>query len=82
VRRRVGAEARRLRALSRAIGEIDVQATLAEVAHRRGYVRPEIDGSLALDLVECRHPIVETLSAAARSSRTTSRSTRRPRGCS
>ncbi|AKF06603.1 DNA mismatch repair protein MutS [Sandaracinus amylolyticus] len=64
VRRRAGAEAHRLRALAFRLAEIDVHAGLAEVAHRRGYVRPEVDESLSLELVECRHPIVETLAAA------------------
>ena len=41
-----------------------MHAALADVAHRRGYVRPEVDESLSLELVECRHPIVETLAAA------------------
>lgn len=64
VRRRVGAEAPRLRALAEVLAEIDVHAALADIAHRRGYVRPIIDDSLGIDLIEARHPIVETLAAA------------------
>lgn len=64
VRRRVGAEASRLRALAEQIAEIDVHTTLAEIAHRRNYVRPVIDDGLSIELSESRHPIVETLAAA------------------
>lgn len=64
VRRRVGAEASRIRALAEVIAEIDVHTTLAEIAHRRNYVRPVIDESLSIELSEARHPIVETLAAA------------------
>lgn len=60
----VGAQAVRLRTLATAIAEIDVYATLAEVAHRRGYTRPVVDDSLVIELVECRHPVVENLVAA------------------
>jgi DNA mismatch repair protein MutS len=38
-----------------------VYASLAEVAHRHDWVRPEVDDSLALELVEARHPVVERL---------------------
>jgi DNA mismatch repair protein MutS len=64
VRRRVGAEAARIRALAEALAEIDVHAALADIAHRRDYVRPVIDDSLSIELVDSRHPIVETLAAA------------------
>jgi DNA mismatch repair protein MutS len=63
LRRRVGKEAHRLRALAFALSEIDVHAALADVAHRLGYVRPLVDDSLVIDLAESRHPIVETLAA-------------------
>jgi DNA mismatch repair protein MutS len=41
-----------------------VHAALAEVAHRHGYVRPELDGGTALAFEELRHPVVERLAAA------------------
>ena len=36
-------------------------AGFAEVAERNGYVRPEVDDSLVLDVVDGRHPVVERL---------------------
>jgi DNA mismatch repair protein MutS len=59
LRRSVGAQAPRLRALAATVGDLDVHAALAEVAHRHGYVRPLIDDSLLIDLKEARHPIIE-----------------------
>ncbi len=64
LRARVAAEAPRLRALAASLAELDVYAGLAELAHRYDYVRPELDEGLALDVEECRHPIVERLAAA------------------
>jgi DNA mismatch repair protein MutS len=64
VRAAVGAEALRLRVLAAALADVDVHAGLAEAAHRRGWARPTIDDSLTIELVECRHPVVETLAAA------------------
>jgi len=59
VRGRVAKHALRLRTLASAIAEIDVHQALAEVAHRHGYCRPEVDDSLRLELKDARHPIVE-----------------------
>ncbi len=61
---RVAAHAPRLRALAARLADIDVHAALADVAHRYGYARPEVDGSHELDLRDLRHPIVERLAAA------------------
>ncbi|MBX3234063.1 MAG: DNA mismatch repair protein MutS [Labilithrix sp.] len=56
----------RLRAVANRLATIDVASALAEVAHRDDYTRPEVDDSLALDLVDARHPVVERLAAAGR----------------
>ena len=37
---------------------------LAEVAHQRNYVRPEIHRGSAMEIREGRHPVVERTSAA------------------
>ncbi len=60
----VARTAMRLRALASKLAALDVHAALADVAHEHGYVRPVVDGSSELDLVEARHPIVERLAAA------------------
>ena len=63
LRARTATEAHRLRALAEALAGIDVAAGLAETAARLGYVRPTVDESTELRLVESRHPIVEELAA-------------------
>ena len=56
-----GKEIARLQRIGRAIAELDVLATLAEVAAREGYVRPTIVDDFALEIVAGRHPVVERM---------------------
>ena len=56
---RIAAQAPRLRDTASALARIDVIAGLAEVAVRRGYVRPEVDDGVGLDIRDGRHPVVE-----------------------
>jgi DNA mismatch repair protein MutS len=42
-----------------ALAVLDVSASLAELADRRGWVRPQIDDSLAFEITAGRHPVVE-----------------------
>src|SRR5438093_3989194 len=60
VRRKVAARARELLATARALARLDVFASLAEVAHTRGHVRPIVEESDALTIVEGRHPVLES----------------------
>lgn len=46
-------------ATAQALAEIDVAASLAELAVKQRYVRPVVDGSLAFDIRRGRHPVVE-----------------------
>jgi DNA mismatch repair protein MutS len=64
LRARVAAAAERLLALAGRVASADTLAALAEVAHRGGYCRPEVDESGIIDLTEARHPVVERLAAA------------------
>ncbi|MBK9517143.1 MAG: DNA mismatch repair protein MutS [Anaeromyxobacter sp.] len=57
----VVAEGARIRTAAAAVAVGDVLLALARVAAERGYVRPEVDASEALDLVEARHPVVEAM---------------------
>jgi DNA mismatch repair protein MutS len=59
VRRRVAARAEDLMTTARALARLDVFASLAEVAHTRGHVRPIVDQGDALAIVEGRHPALE-----------------------
>jgi DNA mismatch repair protein MutS len=56
----------RLRAVSQRLAEWDVASSLADVAHRDDWTRPEIDDSRCLLLEDARHPVVEKLAAAGR----------------
>jgi DNA mismatch repair protein MutS len=59
VRRRVADQAPDLLATARALARLDVLASLAEVAHGRGHVRPRVDRSDALEITDGRHPVLE-----------------------
>jgi DNA mismatch repair protein MutS len=47
-------------------GDLDALASLAEVASSRGYVRPEVDDSLVIEIEEGRHPVLEMMMDAGR----------------
>jgi len=53
-----------LRGLADALAELDVTAALAHLAATRGYVRPQIDTSLAFAIEAGRHPVVEEMAQA------------------
>jgi DNA mismatch repair protein MutS len=55
----VAAAAPRMLATAHALAELDLYATLAEVAQRNRYVRPELDASDTIHIVNGRHPVVE-----------------------
>ncbi len=44
---------------ARTLANLDVLANLAEVAAVEGYIRPEIVEEDTLDIIDCRHPVVE-----------------------
>jgi len=64
LRAQVATASSRLLTLAARVATIDTLAALAEVAHRSGYCRPEIDDSGIIDLADARHPVVERLAAA------------------
>ena len=59
VRQELLAQAEPIRAAADAVAELDALQSLAEVARRDGWVRPEIDASEALEIRAGRHPVVE-----------------------
>ena len=61
----VAANEQRLGEIAAALADLDVTAALADLAHREGYVRPEIDLSEAFEIRGGRHPVVEQALAAA-----------------
>ena len=50
---------RRVQAAADAIATVDVYRSLAEVAAKNGYTRPEVDIGDVIDIKEGRHPVVE-----------------------
>jgi DNA mismatch repair protein MutS len=61
VRHAAGTEIARLQRIARAIAELDVLSTLADVAVREGYVRPTTVDGFDLDITAGRHPVVERM---------------------
>jgi DNA mismatch repair protein MutS len=61
LRQAVTAEAARIRTAAEAVASSDALLSLARVAAERGYARPEVDGSEALEIVDGRHPVVEAV---------------------
>jgi DNA mismatch repair protein MutS len=57
----IGAGAERLLATSRALAYLDVVTALAEVALRNNYTRPTLSAGDTLEVVNGRHPVVETM---------------------
>jgi DNA mismatch repair protein MutS len=66
LRAEVAQSSPRLKRLGHGLADLDVQAGLAEIAHRHDYVRPVVDDSLGLELHDGRHPIVEVAVGAGR----------------
>jgi DNA mismatch repair protein MutS len=64
LRTTVATASARLLALAARVAAVDTLGALAEVAHRSGYCRPQIDDGGIIDLVDARHPVVERLAAA------------------
>ena len=56
---RVLAEADDLRRTAEALAELDVLAGWSTLARERGYTRPVVDDSLAIEIAEGRHPVIE-----------------------
>jgi DNA mismatch repair protein MutS len=63
LRSRVGSQVARLQAVSQIVAELDVLASLAEVAARESYVRPVLTDDFSLEITAGRHPVVERMMA-------------------
>ena len=61
LRSRVGGQIVRMQAAAQIVAELDVLASLAEVAAREGYVRPLLTDDFALEITAGRHPVVERM---------------------
>ena len=61
LRSAIGHEIGRIQCAARIVAELDVLATLADVAAREGYTRPTITDGFDLDIAAGRHPVVERM---------------------
>lgn len=61
IRRQVAKELSRLQRVARIIAELDVFACMATVADRGRHVRPEVDDSTELTIVDGRHPVLDKI---------------------
>ncbi|MDE0885151.1 MAG: DNA mismatch repair protein MutS [Myxococcota bacterium] len=61
LRKAVVASAHEIRAAAEAVADLDALTSLAEVARREGWVRPEVDDGEILSITAGRHPVVEAM---------------------
>jgi DNA mismatch repair protein MutS len=61
VRGRIANEVRRIQGVARAVAILDVCASLAEVASKRHYTRPQLHEGDEIEIRGGRHPVIETL---------------------
>jgi len=61
LRKRAGAQIRRLQCVAKITAELDVLSALAEVAERENYVRPNVTNGFDLFISAGRHPVVERM---------------------
>jgi DNA mismatch repair protein MutS len=61
LRQKVGLQVRRLQCAAQLTAELDVLASLAEVAEREGYARPVVTDGFDLVIAAGRHPVVERM---------------------
>jgi len=58
---RVASAVAKIQRNAQVLAELDVLSSLAEVAERNGYYRPQLDEGDSLKIIEGRHPVVEKM---------------------
>ncbi|WP_024834366.1 DNA mismatch repair protein MutS [Ruminiclostridium josui] len=61
IKDKIAEQLSRIKSTARALAEIDVLASLAEVADREGYCKPEVSVSDKIEITDGRHPVVEKM---------------------
>ncbi len=66
IRQQVAMQGARIQSTADALAEIDVFTGLADLAHDRNYICPEMDDGGDLIITEGRHPVIESMSLSER----------------
>ncbi|MGE5615113.1 MAG: DNA mismatch repair protein MutS [Bacillota bacterium] len=61
IREKIALQAERIKKTAACISELDVLCTLAEVADRENYCKPEVNNDGVIDIKAGRHPVVEKM---------------------
>lgn len=61
VRSKIASEINRIKRTAKALAQIDVLCSLAEVADRESYTMPEVNNEDVIHIVDGRHPVVERM---------------------
>ncbi len=61
IRRQISTEIRRIQGVARSVAALDALCSLAEVAARRSYVRPQLHEGDEIEIRAGRHPVIETM---------------------
>ncbi len=59
IRQELQKHIRQIQETSGAIAELDVLTSFAEVSHKNGYIKPEVDDSDIITIQKGRHPVIE-----------------------
>ncbi len=66
VRQQVALQGGRIQETADRLASLDVLVSLAEIAHERNYVAPQMDDSGDLHITDGRHPVIEAMSLSER----------------
>ncbi|MCL2761449.1 MAG: DNA mismatch repair protein MutS [Desulfuromonadales bacterium] len=66
IRQHIANEGERIAKTADNIAVLDVLISLAKLAHEKNYCRPEVNSSDAIEIIEGRHPVVESLNLGER----------------
>lgn len=61
IRDRVAKESERIRRTASLIAELDVLTSFAQAANKYNYAKPQLNNSADIELLACRHPVVERM---------------------
>ena len=66
IRTRVSRETERIQHTANLVAELDVLLSMAEIADRYNYVKPEINEETGITIIDGRHPVIEQMNLGER----------------